>query len=152
MSMTNGRLLLAPLLAFVAACTGGSGSTAVDGPTETPAPAASAALSTGSTKASTPAWPDAATGSPVAFADCLGIRAGDPMDFGEPGHMKSLYCNDGTQQIPMDCEAGMYVLLVRPRVDDLEGIVGQTTTWRKAEPIGTNGRTPWAFTNCIEHN
>jgi len=36
MSMTHSRWLLAPLLAFVAACTGGSGSTAAKGPsTET---------------------------------------------------------------------------------------------------------------------
>lgn len=71
MSMTHSRWLLAPLLACVAACTGGSGSTAAKGPTGTPAPAPSARTTPATAAATTaPGLPSPTALMPQAAGVC----------------------------------------------------------------------------------
>lgn len=130
--------LVSPFLAgvtFVAMVSGcGSESDVLSGPAAGTKPSAMATAS--------------ATPSPYPYADCDGLRAGDPLDF------TNFVCapEDVSQVGSMDCQSGTYVHLARPTGKNLEGIVGFTPTWREAAPIDpAYGRTPWAFKNCLEH-
>jgi hypothetical protein len=66
---------------------------------------------------------------------------------------KSFECPEGQAAIDMlNCGNNeTYVHLVRTGRDDLEGILGRTQTWRKAEPVPKDDyRTRWARENCHE--
>lgn len=88
-----------------------------------------------------------ATESPYAFSDCESLEPGDPLDFSD------LRCREQIQIETLTCMGSViYVRLIRPGRDDLEGLVGRTPTWRKAgvPDAAHGGRTPWSFANCIE--
>lgn len=86
--------------------------------------------------------------SPAGFSDCNRIRPGDKMEFA------TLQCDpEQTPQNIMECKAGTYVHLTRPVYGDLEGIVGLTPVWQRAQPISPRyGRTVWAFEHCKEED
>lgn len=93
--------------------------------------------------------PTTATLVPGAgYADCSGIRAGDPLGSDALG----MVCDPAGSAalFTVTCLDGEYVHLRRPE-GDLEGITGRTA-WQKAGEVDPQlGRTPFAFQECKEH-
>ena len=95
---------------------------------------------------SPPASP-ATTPTPYDWSDCESLQAGDPLDFDD------LRCHEDIQVETLNCANNViYVRLIRPGRDTLEGMVGQTPNWLKAQPPDADHgwRTPWSFDNCLE--